>query len=35
MVFIKKSTPFRYKRYQGCYEYFYTVRLFVIQTSVM
>ena len=26
MAFIKKSTPFRRKRYHGCYEDFYTVR---------
>ena len=31
MVFMKKSTPFRHKRYHGRYEYFYTVILFVIQ----
>ena len=31
----KKSTPFCYKKYHGCYEYFYKVILFVIQASVM
>ena len=35
MIFIKKSTPFRHKRYHGCYECFYKVILFVIQASVM
>ena len=35
MMFIKKSTPFRYKRYHGCYEDFYTVIMFVTQASVM
>ena len=35
MVFIKKLTPFCLKRYHGGYKYFYTVILFVIQTSEM
>ena len=31
----KKATPFRHKRYHGCYEYLYKVILFVVQASVM
>ena len=35
MVFLKRLTPFRHKRYHDCYEFIYTEILFVIQASVM
>ena len=35
MVFMKKLTPFRHKKYHGCYEDFCILIIFVIQAFVM